>query len=307
MLNCLLGIFLKCFISQVWRQKFPVGVRQGFQEIKITSVQDNDDCLVVMAPAILAEDDLERRIHLTGLTDRQADKYKKTMEVLELTESGLRTSEIAKRLSMKNSDVSNYRKNAPETTKNVELKIDEYYQLHEQGQWEYHQKTIAKNAKPSSESVVEPYKETVLRVFREGKNHRNIHPVITKEGFEGSANAVYQYLIKYAHENGIPYGRNHRVIPLEERNDDGAPPRPPRISIERTSRRTIYECLLNVAATRREEIKQALLGLETESKDSQIKKNQSNSEEWVNKTGYADSIAEIVFDTKPKKKNIKKN
>jgi len=42
------------------------------------------------------------------------------------------------------------------------------------------------------------------------------------------------------------------------------------------------------------------------SKDNQDKKNQSNSDEWVNKTNYADSIAEIVFDTKPKKKNIKK-
>jgi len=148
------------------------------ESVSDTSVQDNGDCLVVMGPATLAKDDLERRIHLAGLTDRQAEKYRKTMEVLELTESGLCTSEITKRLSMTSLDVCNYRNNAPETIKNVELKIDEYYQLHEQGQWEYHQKTIAKNARPSSESIVEPYKETVLSMFKEGKNHRNIYPVI---------------------------------------------------------------------------------------------------------------------------------
>lgn len=239
-------------------------------------------------------DDLERRIRLAELTGKQADKHKKTMKILELTESGLRTSEIAKRLSMTGQDIWNYRKNAPETIQNVELKIDEYYQYYEQRQ--YRQKTIAKNARPLSESIVEPYRETVLSMFKEGKNHRKIYPAIKKEGFDGSANAIYQYLIKYAHENSIPYGRNHRVVPPEERTTDGAPPRLLRILIERTSRTTIYECLLNVAATRREEIKQAFLGIEI--KDSQAKKDQSDSEEWINKSSYADSIAEIVFETK---------
>ena len=153
-----------------------------------TSEEDNNDGLVVIKPATLAEDDIERRIHLAGLKTRQTNKYKKTMDILELTESGLHTSEIAKRLAMKNLEVSDYRKNAPETIENVELKIDEYYKMHAQGQWEYHQKTIAKHAKPSSESIVEPYKETVLRMFEEGKNHRNIHPVIVQEGFKGSIN-----------------------------------------------------------------------------------------------------------------------
>jgi DNA-binding NarL/FixJ family response regulator len=271
------------------------------------SEQDNDDGLVVIKPATLAAEDIERRIHLAGLKTIQANKYKKTMEILELTESGLRTPEIAKRLSLKTLDVRNYRKNAPETIENVELKIDEYVKMQEQGQWEYHQKTIAKKARPSSESIVEPYKETVLRLFKDGENHRNIHPVIVKEGYSGSVNAVYQYLIKYAHENDIPYGRNSRVIPPEERNDDRVMSRPPRISIERASRNTIYESLLHAAATRKNELKQALLGLEAATNDSRNKNNQSTPAEWVNKTRYADNIAEIIFDTKPKDKHAKKN
>jgi predicted transcriptional regulator len=156
--------------------------------------QTDNDCLVVVKPATLVVEDIESRIHLAGLNKVQANKYKKTLEILELTESGLRTQEIAKMLSIKNSDVRNYRKNAPKTIENVELKIDEHFKMRERGQCEYHQKTIAKNPRPSSQSIVEPYKETVLRMFNEGKNHRSIHPVIVQEGFRGSANAVYQYL-----------------------------------------------------------------------------------------------------------------
>lgn len=61
------------------------------------SEQDNDDGLVVIKPATLVTEDIERRIQLAGLNTIQANKYKKTMEILEMTESGLRTSEIAKR------------------------------------------------------------------------------------------------------------------------------------------------------------------------------------------------------------------
>ena len=272
-----------------------------------TSEPENGDGLVVIRPATLAAEDIERRIHLAGLTTTQANKYRKTLEIIDLTEQGLYTKKIAKKLSMKTSDVRNYRKNAPETIENVEQKVDEYYKMHSQEQWEYHQRTISKNARSSSESIVEPYKETVLRMFNEGSNHRKIHPVIVQEGFRGSANAVYQFLIKYCYENNIPYGRNSRVISPEDRNDQGLAPRPPRISIERTSRDTIYQCLLHTAASIKEKLKQALSGLEATPNDRQNNSDQSTPEEWINKTGYTDDIAEIIFDTKPKGKTSKKN
>lgn len=279
-------------------------VNSASEESEDISASDDSDCLVFCGPATLAEDDVEQRIHLAGLATRQANKYRRTMKILELTESGLRTREIAKKMSMTRQDVCNYRKKAPETVKNVEMRIDEYYQLHAQEQWEYHQKTIAKKAKSSSESIVEPYKETVVAMFKEGKNHRNIYPVIKEQGYEGSKNAIYQYLIKYALENNIPYGRNQRIISPEERTADGAPPRPPKISIKRTSRTSIYECLLNMAAAQREEIRQALEGKDL--KDSQKKKENNAPEERVNKSNYADSVAEIIFDTQEKGKKVKK-
>jgi len=279
-------------------------VNSTSEELEDISASDDSGCLVVCGSATLAEDDVEQRIRLAGLSTRQANKYRRTIKILELTESGLRTAEIAKKMSMKKQDVCNYRKKAPEIVKNVEMRIDEYYQLHAQRQWEYHQKTIAKKAKPSSESIVEPYKETVVAMFKEGKNHRNIYPVIKEQGYEGSKNAIYQYLIKYALENNISYGRNQRIIPPEERIADGAPPRPPKISIKRTSRTSIYECLLNMVAAQREEIKQALE--EKDSTGSQKKTEKSAPEERVNKSNYADSVAEIVFDSREKGKKLKK-
>lgn len=272
-----------------------------------TTEPDNSDSLLVIRPAVLAAEDIERRIHLAGINKRQANKYKKTLKIIDMAEGGMRTPEIAKRLSMTALDVRNYRKNAPETIEHVELKVDEYYKMHEQGQWEYHQKTITKKAKSAVESIVEPYKETVLQMLKEGKTHRQIHPVIVQQGFKGCSNAVYQYIIKYAHENNIPYGINSRVIPLEDRNYLNVLARPPRISIERTSRHTLYQCLLYVAATRKEEIKQALLGLEADHNDSQTKNQQHTSKEWINKTGYSDSIAKIIFDTRSKAAPVKKN
>ena len=279
-------------------------VDSASEESEDVSASDDRDCLVVCGPATLAENDVEQRIHLAGLATRQANKYRKTMKILEFTENGLRTPEIAKKMAMTKQDVCNYRKNAPETVKNVETRIDEYYQLQTREQWEYHQKTIAKKARPSSESIVEPYKETVLTMFKEGKNHRNIYPVIKEQGYEGSKNAIYQYLIKYALENNIPYGRNQRIISPEERIVDGAPPRPQKISIERTSRSSIYARLLEITAAQREEIKQAIV--EKDLVDSKKKKEKSVPKERVNKSNYADSVAEIIFDSKEKGKPKKK-
>jgi hypothetical protein len=272
------------------------------------SIEDPDQVQIVLWPKTLAEKDIERRIHLAGLNKAQANKYKKTIAILELTESGLHTADIMKRLSLKKSDVWQYRKMAPQIIENVELKIDEYYKMHEQGQWEYHQKTIAAKAQRSSKSIVEPYRETVLSMFEAGKNHRDIHPVIVQEGFKGSPNTVYQYLIKHAHENNIPYGRHSRVIPPEERNSQSVVPRPPTISIERTSRHRLYQCLLHAAAKSKHAYKQALLGRAEDLSNPPIQDNPPNdNDSKINKTNFTDEIAQIIFDTKPKDKSVKKN
>lgn len=285
-------------------------------EISKTNEDNQDDSqgLVFIGPATIDASDLEKRIRLAALTDRQADKYKKTLTILELTESGLRTTDIAKKLAMKKYMVHNYRKHAPETIGEVEQRIDKLYQNHQMAvadtanDPDYRQKTIANKARPSSESIVAQYKEIVLNLFAEGKTHRDIHPVLVQLGFEGSANAVYQYIIKYMNENDIPYERKTGKQPqISDRDILAAQPRPAKISVDRVSRTTLYADILHMVAKQRDEIKQSLQGLEVAKNNDQDEKKPSDSDEWVNKSKYSDSVAKLVFDTEKKKKNVKKN
>ena len=266
----------------------------------VASAVDTES-LVVISSANEKDDDVEIRTRLAGLNASQADKYRKTRAIIEMAENGLRTGEIAKRLSISKLDVISFRRDAPETLNKIEDKIDEYYKMQANKQWEYHQKTIAKNARHSSESIVEPFKEVVINMFLEGYNHRSIHPVIKDQGFSGSKNAIYQFIIKYCHENNISYGRNARVIPLEERNEDiTLIPRPQKISIERICRKTVYEYILKAASLQSED-----------AQDTDKKKSENilaKSGGWVNKSKYSDKVAKIVFDTeKQKNDTTKKN
>ena len=273
--------------------------------------QDDGRGLLFIGPAKMKSSDLEKRICLAGLTDRQADKYKKTMAILKLTESGLRTADIAKKLKMKKYAVHYYRKQAPETIEAAEQKIDKLYRNYQavtgnKNGPDYRQETIADKARPSSESIVAPYKDIVLNLFAEGKTHRDIHPVLVQKGFKGSANAIYQYIIKYMHENGLPYERKPgKQRQNSERDILAEHPRPSRISVERVSRTTLYENILHLAAKQRDEIKQAMQGLQANKKagSSQEKTNEA----WVNKTNYTDSVAKLVLDIEKKKKSAKKN
>jgi hypothetical protein len=267
------------------------------EDIGIAASVADTESLVVVSPANEEDGDAEIRIRLAGLNASQADKYKKTRSIIEMAENGLRTGEIAKRLSISKLDVISFRRDAPETLNKVEDKIDEYYKMQADMQWEYHQKTISKNAGHSSESIVEPFKEVVINMFMEGYTHRSIHPVIKGQGFSGSKNAIYQFIIKYCHENNISYGRNARVIPLEDRNE-ALIPRPPKISIERICRKTVYEYILKAASLQSEN-----------TQDADKKKSEkilAESSGWVNKSKYSDKVAKIVFDTEKQKNDVPK-
>ena len=264
---------------------------------------ERGDCLpVVTGPASLTAADREQRIRLAGLTAGQADKYRQTLTVLEMTESGLRTAEIAGRLWCTQTKVRRYRKQAPATVQFVEQRIDEYYRLRQEGPEPSLPETIPGHAQPSSESIVEPYRDTVIRLFQAGQTHRAIHARIGQEGFTGSRNAVYQYVIKYAKEHAIPYRRHKRILSLDERQVDEAPPRPEPIAVERASTTTIYRRLLHLAASQRDAMKQSSTGVESADADRppEAEPAAAEPEPWVNRTQYADSIAKIVYDTEPK-------
>jgi transposase len=269
------------------------------EEIGIVACVADTEPLVVISPANEEDGDIEIRSRLAGLNAQQADKYKKTRTIIEMAESGLRTGEIAKKLSISNLDVISFRRDAVETINKVEDKIDEYYKMQADKQWEYHQKTIVKNARPSSESIVAPFKEVVVDLFLKGGNHRSIHPIITEQGFSGSENAIYQFIIKYCHENNISYGPSARVIPHDDRNKDiTLTPRPLKISIERMCRKTVYEYILKAAS---------LQSKDAQDTDKEKSENISTKSGGLgNKSKYSDKVAKIVFDAERQKNDVTK-
>ena len=145
---------------------------------------------------------------------------------------------------------------------------------------------------------MEPYRDTVLRLFQAGKSHREIHARIGQAGFTGSANAVYHYLTQYAREHAIPYGRRQPIVPHESQAD-AVPPRPEPIAMERVSTTTIYRRLLHLAASSRES---ASSDNPEPSERPPVPESTAAPapEPWGNHTQYADSIAKIVDDTEPK-------
>ena len=99
-------------------------------------------------------------------------------------------------------------------------------------------KTLSPKARPSHESIVEPYRETVIAEVKKGKNHRTIHPILQTQGFKGSPNAIYQYILKLRKE--IPEEISRNTVE-----------NPPELKLEKISRHTVYKQVLKKASESR--------------------------------------------------------
>ena len=73
----------------------------------------------------VSDDDAEKRIQLAGLTTSAAEKYRNTLKMLELSDKGIRTADIAKKLGIPHKAVTELRRNAASTIQNVQGKINQ--------------------------------------------------------------------------------------------------------------------------------------------------------------------------------------
>ena len=244
----------------------------------------------------LSEADRERRIRIARLTARQARKYRTTLKLLELADSDLRTARQADRLGITRATLRRYRKEAPDTIAQVESKLDAWTEARGTPAAPRPLKTLAPGARPASESIVAPYRETVLRLAAQGEGHQKIHAAIIKEGFAGSANAVYQYLLKVRQEDALAAG-----VPSDDRPADDVEARPLRIGLTRIARGSIYRRLLKEVAQERATVLQARTGLASaESTVVSAPATASVPAPWINTTAYDDATAAIIFDTRSK-------
>lgn len=191
---------------------------------------------------------VNKHVRLAKLTEKQEVKYRNTLKILELSGKGMRTADIAKSLGINMMDVQRYRRVAVETLKSVDEKIEKNIAMMNSSQQQRFEKiatrdikTIGPKAHPSRESIVEPFKETVIAMLKEGHSHRTIHPVLKEMGFEGSPNAIYQYIVKVRKEN------------MEEARPNELE-KPPVLNLESVTHGTVYRSILKEASKGRAKI-----------------------------------------------------
>ncbi len=208
---------------------------------------------------------VEDKIKLAGLSESKAKTYRDTLKMLELSDKGIRSADIARELGESLEYVRRLRRNAVNTLVNVKERIAkrlEYInrdgEISEKVPGSHAYKTVAgPRVKTSRESIVEPYRETVIEMWKVGGNHRTIHPVITAQGYTGSANAIYQYLLKVAKEEpeNMTLKKEKQRIPKSWENDFDSELAEslPDVSLDKISRDKIYRNILKEASKTRPE------------------------------------------------------
>jgi len=210
------------------------------------------------------EQTIEDRIRLAELTEKQADKYRGTMRLIELDGKGLRTADIAKELGIPYNKVAALRRNAADTLADVEDRINRRIESRRepaepvvQTPGEHAVKTVGgPRVQPSASSIVDPYRDTVVKMWKDGGSHRTIFPVLQTEGYTGSKNAIYQYLLKLGKESPVDMSRERRQPAQDVDAADGFDPSEaqgrPELSLTRVSRNTIYRSILKEASRQRD-------------------------------------------------------
>ena len=188
---------------------------------------------------------VDQRVKLAKLTEKQEAKYRNTLKTLEMSGKGMRTADIAKRLGINMEDVRRYRRVAVETLKSVDKKIKTNIEIINSSRQEHFEmiatrdiKTIGPKAHSSRESIVEPFRDTVISMHKEGHTHRTIHPELVKLGFKGCPNAVYQYIAKLRKETMVEVKPNE----VEE---------PPALNLKSVTHGTVYQSILKEASKER--------------------------------------------------------
>lgn len=284
-------------------------------------IQTNTDgSTTVRSFLYVPEKNVEDRIRLAGLTPARAIKYRNTLKMLELADKGLRTADIAQEMNIAYKDVQVLRRSAASTIKFVEDKINVRLaelnvveQPHIETPGLRAEKTVAgERVRPTVESIVEPYKETVLSMWKVGGNHRTILPVIQAAGYTGSSNAIYQYLLKLRRESP------DEIYRKKVRKTDGPTWRDdfekefaenrPDISLESMPRNAVYKALLKEASTKRNQTKKV------EKEEKQKSEPVANGpQKAVGSSPFSEQARQLIYglpseekapseDEKPKKK-----
>ena len=209
------------------------------------------------------DEDIELRITLAGLTEAKATKYRNTLKMLELSDQGLRSQEIADRLGLTLKDVRNLRAKATTTVNEVQQRIIsriEKYPKDPNGVGRLPEDgvrvTLGPDFRPATESIVEPYRDIVVEMWNSGSNYETIRDKLADQGFTGCRASIYQYIWKLEYEDPCVLTRfikrkERKYQSLSDTFDIMTAIYTPEVSLEQISRNTIYNEILKEGRSER--------------------------------------------------------
>ena len=211
----------------------------GSSWVCLSNDSENGEVLVCEMPASLSENDVRQRVRMAHLSPRAELAYRNTLRVLELTMQGKHAEEISGVMGIAVEEVRKLRSGIRETVANVEKKIDEYIADPHGSVKKQH--SVSASARHSSKSIVEPYRDIVVAMRKDGRSHWTIHEEML--GFAGSHSTIDNYIIKLERETSIDAEINAK---RNASNDYFAafPDRPERISVCVYSVKTVYNRVL---------------------------------------------------------------
>ena len=248
-------------------------IREGDGWVQATQCED----IIPVRPYFyVPEENVEERIRLAGLTEFKAKRYRNTLKILELADKGVKTADIATTLNIPLKDVQLLRRTAVSTLDYVDEKMksrinsaNESIIQHEDILINRKNKILTPKAHPSHDSIVEPYREIVIAEVKKGGNKRTIHPILQAQGFNGSSNAIYQYILKLRKE-----------VPEEIKKDTIE--NSPEIKLENISRDTVYKQVLKKASESRPE-------------KAEAKQDASQKKPSERKSPLSDKAKELIY------------
>ena len=166
----------------------------GDSWVHMSNDSESGEVVVAEIPASLTEKDIKLRVRMAHLSANAEIKYRQTLQVLELALQGKHAEEISGIMGIPTDKVRKLRSEMRETISSVEKKIDDFIAAPHGSVGK--QKSVTTSAQHSSKSIVEPYRDVVVSMRRDGKSHWTIHEEICKLGFEGSHSTVDNYIIK---------------------------------------------------------------------------------------------------------------
>jgi len=289
--------------------------KEGDGWVSITQESDTKEIFSV------PEEDIEKRIQLAGLSIDKAEKYRNTLKMLEMSERGIRTADIANALELPYNKVKDLRRSAATTIQDVQDKINQRikkYPKNLDGRGRVpadgNLKTLGANPGPARESIVEPYREIVVDMWNAGCSPAKIHPVIKEKGFSGCKNAVYQYIWKLENEDPCVLSRmitrRNPGTPWVDGFNKAEAENLPELSLKKTTRNLVYKNILKECKSVREANAEVKKGNDSnigdkEGNDSDVgDKEEKGSHVGIEKTtgSYADVIKEEDDSAKLKSK-----